>query len=64
MVVEYLQFDKEQIELVSSPDTEIPIKRAPAALLSQVGIRFKACAGKGKAKLLPFFPWHSTAGML
>lgn len=47
VVMEYLQFNKEQG--VISPDTEIPRKRTGAALLRQMGIRFKAWAGKGKA---------------
>lgn len=40
VVMESLLVNKEQIQLVISPDTESPRKRTGAALLSQVGIIF------------------------
>lgn len=49
MVMEYLQFNKDQ--RVISPDAGIPRKRTGGALLCQMGIGFKAWAGKGKANM-------------
>lgn len=51
MVMEYLQFSKEQIQLAISLDTEVSRKSTGTALLCQVGIRFKAWVGKGKANM-------------
>lgn len=44
MVMESLQVDKEQIQLVISPDTKSPRKRTGAGLMYQVGISFKTWA--------------------
>lgn len=51
MVMESLQDNKEQIQLVISPDTESPRKRTDATLLYLVRIRFYTWAGKGKANM-------------